>query len=420
MSITAQQIDLWRGAKSETEHLEFKAATTSFSQEELYRYCVAIGNEGGGHLILGVADKPPRPVVGTQAFQNVLQTKHDLLTKLQFRVDIEQVAHPDGRVLVFVIPSRPRGHAYDVDGAYYMRSGSSLVRMSFDQLRKIALENTPLHRVRTFLWVVLALTIGGAFGWSLHPKPVSVANKPQFNSEPTTASLDKTKPEPTNSVSAQDEKGKSQSPKQKSNQIHNLGPEKQQQPVTQTQIPNQVASAPVPQTFREQVLFLNRNAAKADREHLAAAFYEFADSLGQGQTLMYKGFQEAGAISQDGTNITKTISVHIKNLRKFEAEAMAYGKEHMALRNKWNYYPKQTAYIFGDNPDNLGWGKLASTFNKYAVQLEEWSVIQNKDDKPVQNMLFEYKNQFDEGLKQYADFFNGCKSRLDEMKESIQ
>jgi predicted HTH transcriptional regulator len=58
-------------------------------------------------------------------------------------VDIEEVAHPDGRVLVFHIPSRPRGTAYHLDGKYLMRSGEALVPMSEDQLRRIFAEGEP-------------------------------------------------------------------------------------------------------------------------------------------------------------------------------------------------------------------------------------------------------------------------------------
>jgi len=58
-------------------------------------------------------------------------------------VDIEEVAHPDGRVLVFHIPPRPRGTAYHLEGAYLMRSGEELVPMSEDQLRRIFSEGEP-------------------------------------------------------------------------------------------------------------------------------------------------------------------------------------------------------------------------------------------------------------------------------------
>jgi predicted HTH transcriptional regulator len=143
MPTTSAQIDLWRQAPSERQRLEFKEAKLQFDNGRLYKYCVAIANEGGGYLILGVSDKPPRPVVGTQAFRDPVDMAAKLLEVLKFRVDIEEVAHPDGRVLVFHIPSRPRGTAYQLDGAYLMRAGESLVPMTEDQLRRIFTEGGP-------------------------------------------------------------------------------------------------------------------------------------------------------------------------------------------------------------------------------------------------------------------------------------
>ncbi len=82
-------------------------------------------------------------MVGTQAFGDTIATSERLFHALGFRVDLEQVAHPDGRVLVFHIPARPRGTAYHLDGAYLMRSGEELVPMSEDQLRRIFSEGEP-------------------------------------------------------------------------------------------------------------------------------------------------------------------------------------------------------------------------------------------------------------------------------------
>src|SRR5690606_14697894 len=98
---------------------------------------------GGGVLVLGIADTPPRNVVGSQAFPDLVKTSEDLFRALGFRVDIEEVLHPAGRVLVFHIPSRPRGSAFHLDGKYLMRSGQSLVPMSQDQLRRIFAEGGP-------------------------------------------------------------------------------------------------------------------------------------------------------------------------------------------------------------------------------------------------------------------------------------
>src|SRR5579872_4125118 len=143
MPISVDQIDLWRQVPTETEILEFKEAKNQFDNKKLYSYCVAIANEGGGHLILGIKNAPPRIVVGTNAFNNPAEMAEKIFRTLGFRVDISEVEHPDGRVVVFQIPARPRGVAYSIDGAYLMRCGESLVPMSQDVLRKIFAEGEP-------------------------------------------------------------------------------------------------------------------------------------------------------------------------------------------------------------------------------------------------------------------------------------
>ena len=130
MTTSLKQLDCWCRVPSEHQRLEFKEAKTK-------EYCVAIANEGGGHLVLGVTNDPPRVVVGTSAFMNPTRTTQQIQDSLGFRVDIDTVSHPHGRVLVFRIPSRPAGSAYHVDCKYLMRSGASLVPMSEDRLRHI-------------------------------------------------------------------------------------------------------------------------------------------------------------------------------------------------------------------------------------------------------------------------------------------
>jgi|LakMenEpi03Aug12_release.lakeMendotaPanAssembly.Ray.scaffolds.fasta_scaffold13883_13 predicted HTH transcriptional regulator len=141
--ISVAQVDLWRVGPSEHHNLEFKEAKLTFDLDKAASYCVAIANEGGGHLVLGIADKVPRAVVNTNAFRNTVESADKLFVKLGFRVDIEEIAHPDGRVVVLIIPSRPRGIAYHHDGKYLMRSGANLVPMSEDRLRTIFAEGKP-------------------------------------------------------------------------------------------------------------------------------------------------------------------------------------------------------------------------------------------------------------------------------------
>lgn len=143
MPTTPDQIDFWRKSPSEHQQLEFKEAKSHFDQEKLRHYCVALANEGGGHLVLGVGDRPPREVVGTGAFPDLVVTARRLFEGLGFRVDVEEVKHPQGRVLVFAVPGRPRGTAYQNDGVYWMRAGEALVPMSEDRLRAIFAEGKP-------------------------------------------------------------------------------------------------------------------------------------------------------------------------------------------------------------------------------------------------------------------------------------
>lgn len=137
MNFTPEQVNLWCATGGENQNLEFKEAKAQFDNKKLYEYCVAIANEGGGHLVLGITDKPPRKVVGTAAFNDPVGTASKLFDAIGFRVDIYEVNHPDGRVLVFHIPGRPRGSAYAFQGAYLMRVGSQLRPMSEERLRRI-------------------------------------------------------------------------------------------------------------------------------------------------------------------------------------------------------------------------------------------------------------------------------------------
>lgn len=91
MSTTPEQINLWRSAASEHQRLEFKEAKTQFDFRTLCKYCVALANEGGGQLLFGIADKPPRPVVGTSAVNDPIGMAEKLFQTLGFRVDVEAV-----------------------------------------------------------------------------------------------------------------------------------------------------------------------------------------------------------------------------------------------------------------------------------------------------------------------------------------
>ncbi|HVE44790.1 MAG TPA: ATP-binding protein [Gammaproteobacteria bacterium] len=138
--VTLDTLENWLTDSNESEHLDFKEAKQQYDFTKLLRYCVAFANEFGGHLVLGVSDELPRRVVGTQAFLNIGDIKSQILNKLHFRVEVYELSHPDGRVLVFEIPPRSIAQPQHLDGVYLMRSGEELVPMTPDQLRRIILE----------------------------------------------------------------------------------------------------------------------------------------------------------------------------------------------------------------------------------------------------------------------------------------
>ncbi|MDM9383339.1 ATP-binding protein [Chlorogloeopsis sp. ULAP01] len=142
--ITLETLEKWLNAPAETECLEFKEAKQQYDTTKLLRYCVALANEGGGYLVLGVSDKRPRRVVGSQAFlspSDLNDIKSRIVDKLRFRVDVTELLHPDGRVLVFEVPTRPVGQPLAFDGAYLMRAGEDLVPMTPDVLKRIFAED---------------------------------------------------------------------------------------------------------------------------------------------------------------------------------------------------------------------------------------------------------------------------------------
>ena len=128
----------------EGETLEFKSARGSFHFEELTNYCVALANEGGGRIILGVTDKRPRQIVGSTAFEQPERTRKGLCERIPLGIDFEEIHHPDcpagSRILVFIVPSSPVGMSVQYNGHRWVREEDSLVEMSDNRLREIYAE----------------------------------------------------------------------------------------------------------------------------------------------------------------------------------------------------------------------------------------------------------------------------------------
>jgi ATP-dependent DNA helicase RecG len=142
--------------KESEDKVEFKAATHNFSyagsehrdQEERRRcflgYVVAFANEGGGRLVLGMADKAPHNVVGSDFAQGKIgELEDETYSRLGIRVRFEELFENSLRVLVIHIPARPIGKMMKFEGVPLMRVGESLRNMSDEEMFAILSEQEP-------------------------------------------------------------------------------------------------------------------------------------------------------------------------------------------------------------------------------------------------------------------------------------
>ncbi|MBK9119767.1 MAG: putative DNA binding domain-containing protein [Phycisphaerales bacterium] len=182
MTVTLQQLQQWLTSR-ENEHLEFKEAKSNFHFDKLVKYCAALANEGGGSIVLGVTDKRPRKVVGSRVFTELERTKAGLIERLRLRIDGYEIAHPDGRVVVFTAPSRPIGVPISVEGAYWMRAGEDLAPMTPDMLRRIFDEAGPDYSAEVCRGATLADLEPAAITafrtrWARHSGNKSITKRP--------------------------------------------------------------------------------------------------------------------------------------------------------------------------------------------------------------------------------------------------
>ena len=157
--MTVQEIKRLR----ETENkVEFKEAKRNFNfdggshsdpaerRKCILGYVVALANEGGGLLVLGVKEKKelPHEIVGTVfAERQTGALEDEIYKRLSIRVEITELfddtKKDNNRVLVFRIPSRPIGDPLKFEGVPLMRIGDSLRVMSNAELFNILSEREP-------------------------------------------------------------------------------------------------------------------------------------------------------------------------------------------------------------------------------------------------------------------------------------
>ncbi len=138
------------------DHVEFKEAKRNFpfaggSHDDIRErrkcvlgYIVALANEKGGRLVLGMTDKYPHLVVGSNFAEGKIgQLEDEIYNRLAIRVHIEELFDNKLRVVVFHIPSRPIGKALRFEGVPLMRTGDSLREMDDSEYFSIINEQDP-------------------------------------------------------------------------------------------------------------------------------------------------------------------------------------------------------------------------------------------------------------------------------------
>ncbi len=132
----------------ESETVEFKNVGDSYSTSDIGKYFSALANEANLHgnerawLVFGV-DNKSRTVVGS-AYRENPERLHSLKKQIAdgtepsitFR-EIHELAHKNGRVILFEIPAAPRGIPVAWNGYFHARSGESLMALGVDKLDEI-------------------------------------------------------------------------------------------------------------------------------------------------------------------------------------------------------------------------------------------------------------------------------------------
>ena len=109
--MTLQEI---KNLRETEDKIEFKEAKKNFNfaggshsdpaerRKCVLGYTVALANEGGGTLVLGIREKLPHEVVGTTFAENAIGKMEDeIYERLDIRVKIEELFENEKRVLVF-------------------------------------------------------------------------------------------------------------------------------------------------------------------------------------------------------------------------------------------------------------------------------------------------------------------------------
>ena len=92
-------------------------------------YVVALANEKGGRLVLGMADDMPHAVVGSDFAQDkVGELVDEIYERLGIRIETTELYEDNKRVLVLSVPSRPIGRLLRFEGVLSCAREKACVR----------------------------------------------------------------------------------------------------------------------------------------------------------------------------------------------------------------------------------------------------------------------------------------------------
>jgi hypothetical protein len=190
---------------------------------------------------------------------------------------------------------------------------------------------------------------------------------------------------------------------------------------TPSPTPPQVAQSGPPATFLDRVVQENRSLTRDDRNRLSTELYECDQFIKQSQAVGYKLNQEFGKLNNDQQSgaLAKNVDEHIKALRDLGIPAMDQYHGLQRLQEKWQYFPNQTEYVFGDNPYNEGLGLLANATEGMANALTSWSKIANRDQRDILNIEAQQQVDFEKNLRQFFDWANVSLPRIRQMRQSL-
>ena len=139
--------------RPENEVIEFKEARNSFDFRKIGKYFSALSNEANlkqketAWLVFGVVDSS-REIVGSayriqrKELESLKKEVADKITANITFVEIHELEIDSNRVVMFEIPSAPKGLPLAYDGHYYGRDGESLSALNIEEIERIRSQAT--------------------------------------------------------------------------------------------------------------------------------------------------------------------------------------------------------------------------------------------------------------------------------------